>query len=467
MLKRLFSALLIIALIFSLVACNADDGKISETEEPIETSAESGTQKPADDSSKSEQTSSHTHEFGEWALILEPGCGTDGIEQRACSCGEKEQRSIAAASAHDVVGNEKIGFCRKCLSIVKADSLALPTAADNVKTTVTKEEWMQAFELETLESFTLDAEQVQFGAYGHCPSDLEEYPEEINWDIVLWRAYANLLNATIKYNDGCIYADQALYILEADEEDDLLEAVEQSASAGGEIEMNTFREIDWFTELQIYEILDDTIYDYEDYGFSKAVYSEESRTYRIDLDLSEGIDAYIEIMFEDGYVRAMQFYLLQNDEDGEYQYQSFIMIFSDINADKKVSEIDARDIYNAYGEIVSEIGNATACKIYNARMDDDEPMDFELDTLKDIVDGFVLKKVGRYVIGEDGTMYIDLEGEMRYLDGVEFDYNGDGDDHMSVYIGRDGSVEKIEFRSYSYGGERHYALVNSEYYLIY
>ena len=463
MMKRLLSALLIIVLIFSLAACNVDDGGLLETETPTETPTEKATQKPTDDSGNPDQTPSHTHEFGEWTVILEPKCGTDGIEERSCSCGEKEQKVITATVSHDIVGSEKIGFCRKCFAVVNGSSLKFPTLSDGAKTTVTEEEWMQAFELETLESFTLEAAQTYLSANGHYPSDLEEYPEEINWDIVEWSCYATIADAIIKYNDGCIFADKNMCLIEADTEDDRLDVEEQSGSAGGEIEMDTFRDVDWFTGLQIYEMLDDTIYDYEDYGFSQAVYSEESRTYRIDINFGEGIDAAAEILFENGYVRAIQIYGLQNDEDGEIMYQNVIMIFSDINEDKKVSEIDARDIYNAYDEIIGTLANATSCKISNYRID--EPMDFELDTLKDIVDGFVLKKVDCYMFEEGNVSYMRFKGEMRYLDGVEFDYNGDGEEYVYIYFDENGNIEMIEFRADIPIDD--YGLVNSEYHLSY
>ena len=50
----------------------------------------------------------HTHSFGEWIVTKEAGCTEDGIEERTCTCGEKETRSILAK--HNFIGNS----CSKC-----------------------------------------------------------------------------------------------------------------------------------------------------------------------------------------------------------------------------------------------------------------------------------------------------------------------------------------------------------------
>ena len=35
----------------------------------------------------------HTHEFGQWAVVTPTSCTQDGLQERSCSCGEKEQRT--------------------------------------------------------------------------------------------------------------------------------------------------------------------------------------------------------------------------------------------------------------------------------------------------------------------------------------------------------------------------------------
>ena len=107
--KKLLSALLVTFLLFSLVACNIVDSTLIETDstEPYEKTTNTiSTEKTTDELKTPDSTDpAHTHEFGEWTVILEAKCGTDGIEERVCSCGEREQRPITA-TAHDIVGND-------------------------------------------------------------------------------------------------------------------------------------------------------------------------------------------------------------------------------------------------------------------------------------------------------------------------------------------------------------------------
>ena len=35
----------------------------------------------------------HTHEFGQWTVVTPTSCTQDGLQERSCSCGEKEQRT--------------------------------------------------------------------------------------------------------------------------------------------------------------------------------------------------------------------------------------------------------------------------------------------------------------------------------------------------------------------------------------
>ena len=46
------------------------------------------------------QHNAHTHNFGEWETIKEATCSTSGEQERYCSCGEKQTKSISAKN-HD------------------------------------------------------------------------------------------------------------------------------------------------------------------------------------------------------------------------------------------------------------------------------------------------------------------------------------------------------------------------------
>lgn len=43
----------------------------------------------------------HTHEFGSWTVVKNPTCTEDGMQERLCSCGEKQTQAIPAAHSFD------------------------------------------------------------------------------------------------------------------------------------------------------------------------------------------------------------------------------------------------------------------------------------------------------------------------------------------------------------------------------
>ncbi|MCR5456742.1 MAG: DUF6273 domain-containing protein [Clostridiales bacterium] len=53
----------------------------------------------------------HTHSFGEWTTVKPANCTDAGMEERVCACGEKETRTIAALGHVD---DNKDGKCDKC-----------------------------------------------------------------------------------------------------------------------------------------------------------------------------------------------------------------------------------------------------------------------------------------------------------------------------------------------------------------
>lgn len=82
---KIYSFLGFLLIIFMLIG-SISNGFITpyaleEDEEIIETVVEDNTEE-------------HTHEFGEWTLVKEATIDEEGLEERTCSCGEKEERSI-------------------------------------------------------------------------------------------------------------------------------------------------------------------------------------------------------------------------------------------------------------------------------------------------------------------------------------------------------------------------------------
>ena len=71
--KHTVSLILILCMLFALVACSAPST-------PIETP----------------QEQQHVHSFGNWAIIKTATCTEPGLQERSCSCGEKQTQTIAA-----------------------------------------------------------------------------------------------------------------------------------------------------------------------------------------------------------------------------------------------------------------------------------------------------------------------------------------------------------------------------------
>ena len=105
--KMIFLILLAsITCIFLLMSCNTndiatptDDGKNSsidsESTEPVATNPEETDPEETD----------HTHNFGDWTITLDPTCSAEGKENRICSCGEEETRSIDILNHVEVIDN--------------------------------------------------------------------------------------------------------------------------------------------------------------------------------------------------------------------------------------------------------------------------------------------------------------------------------------------------------------------------
>ena len=80
--KVLLTLALILALVFVLTACGGGGGDQSSS--------------GGEQSSSGGGSTEHTHAFGAWKTTKEASCVEDGIEVRACSCGEIEAQAIPA-----------------------------------------------------------------------------------------------------------------------------------------------------------------------------------------------------------------------------------------------------------------------------------------------------------------------------------------------------------------------------------
>ena len=95
----------------------------------IFTSCDSGstTQTPSDTTAGMQ--GGHTHSYDEWIQVKQPTCTADGINERYCSCGEKQTQTIAAYNHEEVVdqaisptctsdGKTEGTHCERCKAVL-------------------------------------------------------------------------------------------------------------------------------------------------------------------------------------------------------------------------------------------------------------------------------------------------------------------------------------------------------------
>ena len=73
-----------------------ESSKPSVTPKPVDTKP---TEKPSD-SGSSNKPETHTHSYGAWVTTKNATCASEGKQERTCSCGKKETKSIAKTSSH-------------------------------------------------------------------------------------------------------------------------------------------------------------------------------------------------------------------------------------------------------------------------------------------------------------------------------------------------------------------------------
>lgn len=89
-------------------------------------------QQPSTPSSPESET--HIHAFGEWTTVKEATCTANGEQQRSCSCGEKERKSIDATGHTEVVdaavsascteeGKTEGRHCSACKKVLVAQNI--------------------------------------------------------------------------------------------------------------------------------------------------------------------------------------------------------------------------------------------------------------------------------------------------------------------------------------------------------
>jgi len=110
---RFLIALILVLLTFSLVftSCDETGDETTAADETTEMTTEETSPVESPDETTSEP---HTHSYEDWSVAKKATCTEEGLEERYCSCGESESRTIAITDH-----NYKNETCVICGAILK------------------------------------------------------------------------------------------------------------------------------------------------------------------------------------------------------------------------------------------------------------------------------------------------------------------------------------------------------------
>lgn len=220
-------------------------------------------------------------------------------------------------------------YCSICEKIYEPrqiiPSLSTPDFPSSSK--VTEEEWKNAFDLIRLNSFTMLYQQKSMTK----DFDYETY-DDLTEENFLGYVTTYQIDGTVRYNNGNISISSSGYSGSS---------ASETETVSGQITFDPekkFREVDYFSNslrygIQPAECLDDTIYDWEDYGYYMATYSDEINAYVIEFAYSSTVTCRVEISFENGNLIGYRAII-----DERYRRNETCMLFSDINANKPVTD---------------------------------------------------------------------------------------------------------------------------------
>jgi len=302
--KILCVVLLVISFVFAFTSCGDDNNETTNTPEP-----------PA-----------HTHSFGEWETTKAATCTAEGSKERYCPCGEKQTATISMAehsygewTVVKPATTTETGSEERSCSCGKKETRDIDMLP--VVTTVTEEQWKNAFDLSKYVSFTVTGSE----------SGSED---GVDFDF----------DATIKYYGGLIYIklDGTGYHGEND-------FVKYESTA-----------IESFYDLYVegFGNLQGIIRDFEelnDFGYSSVTYSTDTKAYTT---VDERGRIY-RLGFEDGKLVKFSY-----EDNGQEEFLFAEYTFSDINTTQK-TDMPLAVIIAEYNEIVNAISSSDKFYYYD------------------------------------------------------------------------------------------------------
>ena len=107
----------------------------------------------------------HTHAFENWTITKEAGCTAEGSKERYCACGEKQTASVPAtghtysewAVVKSPTETENGREERACAC---GEKETRDIAKITITTTVTAQEWKNAFDLSSVQMLTLGVNET-------------------------------------------------------------------------------------------------------------------------------------------------------------------------------------------------------------------------------------------------------------------------------------------------------------------
>ena len=234
----------------------------------------------------------HTHAFENWTITKEAGCTAEGSKERYCACGEKQTASVPAtghtysewAVVKSPTETENGREERACAC---GEKETRDIAKITITTTVTAQEWKNAFDLSSVQMLTLGVNETV----------IDEYGTENVTGVITSNSDETYMNFVWTYNG------ESEVVQEYDGGEPL---DDMCSTAFGDILRYFWGEL----------------YDSSDLGYLQFTYNEQTASYYVQMEIYN-VPCNVNLFFENGRVLKLTIVSVDNaDEtiDGTYTY---------------------------------------------------------------------------------------------------------------------------------------------------